>query len=474
MKKIVLCITCFIALNLISCANKSYVRYDEIGKLASTQNYKATIQKVKEKKNKLYGSKNQLLYNMDLGVLYHYDKNYDSSNIFLNRSVKIFDDLYAHSVTNEALSVLLNDNVRPYRSRPYEVTLLHQFLAFNYLAKGNADGALVEAKQTQLLFDEWGRKGKGVYSNDGMMHYITSLSYEMAGEEDNSLISLYKSIKAFKENKIPLPPRINHEAYQKFKANDREQDIQELGLTSGTNSLPSKSSEIILIGYAGRGPILEESVWWGTYIRGISLIVYHVSPSGDTLLVHAPAPLLPPKEYEKARKGKKTKIGTTFHVKFSMPALKKIPSQTKYFTIDHPDYPTPIKTEVINDLEKMLEKSLEDSKTSTLFRTVIRVVLRTISSQKVKNELAGSDPLANLLLSLGTDVLFDQLEKADTRSCFLIPKTIQIARIPVEAGSHSFELNVHDKRGSVIGTQKFSNIKVKAGEKKVLFYSSLK
>jgi hypothetical protein len=71
-------------------------------------------------------------------------------------------------------------------------------------------------------------------------------------------------------------------------------------------------------------------------------------------------------------------------------------------------------------------------------------------------------------------VLSDQLEKADTRSCFLIPKSIQIARIPVKPGIHKVDVAAHGPSGQIISSRTFDNIQVRANEKKVIFYSSLK
>jgi hypothetical protein len=83
-------------------------------------------------------------------------------------------------------------------------------------------------------------------------------------------------------------------------------------------------------------------------------------------------------------------------------------------------------------------------------------------------------PVANLLINLGTDVLADQLEHADTRSCFLIPKTVQIARIPVAPGTYAFDVSACGNTGAVIGTKRFENVSVRQGEKKFLFYCSFK
>jgi hypothetical protein len=418
---------------------------------------------------------------MDIGILFHYAQVYDSSNVYLLRAADIFHDLFARSITNEAAAVLTNDNVRPYRSRPYELAMLHQLIAFNYEALGNNDDALVETRQAQLLFNEWERKDKcgDKFTNDPMFHYTSSISYDAAGEFDNAMISLYKAVEAFEKGPLALPDPIRNYAYYQFKKNDRDDDNNRLKLSA---SLPENSvdgvgndlPEIILVGYAGRGPALAEQDWWGTWVKDGLLVVNHTDENGRNETMTLPAPSLPESELRKAEKGQTTQSGTTFHIKFALPAVKTFPSQTDHFVVHGDKIGKQFTSVVINDLDKQLGKNLEDTKAATMTRTVIRVVLRTIAAQQAKNQIQTNNGVANLLLNVGTDLITDQLEHADARNCFLVPKQVHIARIPVKPGTYSITVDAVDSRGVVVGTKSFDAISVKNREKKFLFYPSLK
>jgi len=181
-----------VCLAVTSCTTKAAKRQKEFGKTVDDGDYLAVIDNIKANGKKLYGETNAFLYNMDIGVLYHYSGLYDSSNVYLMKASEIYDDLFAKSVTNEAAAVLTNDNVRPYRAKPYELVFMHQITAFNFMQAGKFDEALVETRKVQLYFDEWERtvaKAKK-YHTDGMFHLFSSLAYERTGEESNSLISL--------------------------------------------------------------------------------------------------------------------------------------------------------------------------------------------------------------------------------------------------------------------------------------------
>ena len=471
---------CIVAMVMASCTTKSTLRLEKLSNATSSGDFKTAIQDIK-KNPKLYGKHNQFLFYMDIGVLYHYDGNVDSSNYYLLKAADIYDQLFARSVTNEAAAIMVNDNIRPYRSKPYELVMLHQYIALNYLKIGMVDEALVETRRTQLLFNEWERKDRSgsKYTTDGMFHYLSSIAYDAAGEPDDAMISLYKAIKAYQDGPLALPDLIRNYAYFMFALNDRTSDNELLGLTADVpeqkfGELQNNQSEIIVIGYAGRAPALGEGSWWGTYVKDGLLIVNHTLPDGKTETMNLPAPLLPEKEREKAEKGEKTEAGTTFHIKFALPELRPVPSKTSTFTVRCSAIAEPVRTVVINDLEKQAAKNLEDTRPKTLARTVVRVVLRTIAAQKAKERIQTSSAVANLLLNVGTDILTDQMEKADTRSCFLLPKTIQIARIAVKPGTYSVNVSANDASGSTLSSKQFKDIKIGAHQKKFIFCSSFK
>lgn len=482
------------ALLLSACADKSQLRFEKIARSAQRDDYLKAVSDVRKNKS-LYSGNSELLYHMDLGVLFHYAGLYDSSIAELTKAVSVHDGLFSKSVTNEALSFVANDNTRPYRGKPHEIILLHQFLSFNYLALGKYDDALVESRQADLYLSELKRKaGKNekAYTDDGMFRYLTAITYQAARQQDDAAISMYQAIKAYRQGPLGLPPSVAGNAYAVLKARDRQDDIRELQLTEALaiTGVPASAgatasegaavpgatdgSEIIVIGHSGRSPAMGQTVFWGTYARDGVLVIHYRNPKGEVVTEALPAPGLPAGELNKASKGRKTRSGTTFHVKFSLPALKEVKSSTRFFTVAGEAAPVPVKSDDLSDLDPLMSRYLDETHAATLTRTVIRVVLRTIAAQETKSAISGSNPLVNLFLNIGTDVLADQLEQADTRTWFLLPNSIQIARIPVKPGRHSITVAAHDAAGATLGTRSFDGLEVKPGEKKFVFYASLK
>jgi hypothetical protein len=403
-------------------------------------------------------------------MLYHYAGEYDSSIAYLLSASRIYDELFTRSVSKEAAAILINDNVRDYRSKPYEVTLLHQTLQFGYLSKNDPDEALVEARGMQLLFNEWERLNAkdNRYFTDGMFHYVTSLVYDDAGQTDDAMISLFKAAQAFQKGPVALPHAVSDQAYTLFRKNNRTADIDLLNLRqpgAGQRGAPVENgqTEIVVVGFGGKGPALAENEWWGDWIKGGLLLLHHSSSDGREETMSIPAPDVA---------GRDKNSPATVFVKVALPEVRTYRSETAYFTVEGGPAPSPVSTYVINDLDAQAKKQLEDARGTIVARTVARVVTRTLAAQQAKKKMATNSDIANLLIGVGTDIVSSQLEKADTRCCFFIPKTVQLARIPVKPGKHTITVYARNRSGAALGSKTFSDIEVKPHKKKFVFYCS--
>ena len=455
------------------------MRFEMLSATAEKGDYIKAIHDIRKSKDK-YGNLNQFLYFMDQGILFHYAQAFDSSLVYFEQAEKVLDDLYAHSITNEAASLLTNDLLRPYRSKRYEEVLMHQLMSFDYLGKNQADEALVESRKIQLIVDRFkekdGRKNK--YEDDGMVQYCSAILYGEQGQKDDAAISLFNAVKAYKKSPEKLPPQVENNAFYTFTDLNRTDDIKTLELSSTLPrekvwGLPANDDpEIILVGYGGRGPNLVEVSFAGTYVVGGLIVGWITKPDGKTEYITLPAPPLPESEQKNLEQGNKTAAGTTFHIKMAFPYPKDFPSQTSRFRMTV-DGGATTESIVLSNNNKLLAEDVEDNKLVTLARTAIRTVVRTIAAQKAKQKMETTSPLANLLINVGTDVASDQLERADTRVCFLAPRTVQMARIAVKPGKHRVEASAQNKDGGVTGTKTWETIDVGPHEKKFVFFTSL-
>lgn len=452
----------------IGCANKSITRYEVLAPVFEHKGYEATIKEVKKQHEDLYGEKTDFLYYFDLGVLYHYNGNYQESAANFDRAEKIYDDLYTHSITNEAAAIVTNDNIRPYRARPFEVLVLHEMQIMNYLAQKNIDGAMVEVNRAQKAMTELYQKDNNKTNDNGFLRYLTAIVYEMAGEPDEAAIAYYKTVKAYNENILNLPKEARQFIIESLKRTDREDDIRVLGLDGETETSKAKAAydlgqEIIVIGYAGHGPILNELRMSGTYVNGGLLnLSYKDGKTGQMVSTNISAPPVAG-----------ASNGETFHISFAIPEAQNFRSLVDHFNVSV-DNQSGIRPEKVMALDKELEMNLKDDFANTMTRTAIRVVLRTIASQAAKKAMKTDNALFNLFTNIGTDIAQDQLEKADLRIALFLPNTFQMTRIPVEPGSHEVIVAAEGRDGNTVNIFKFGSVDVKKGEKKFIFVPAIK
>jgi tetratricopeptide (TPR) repeat protein len=471
-----------LALFLGGCANGALVRYEKIAKRAASQDYLEAAKAVRADRESLYGSHSRLLYEMDLGLLYHYSGRYDSSIVFLARAADTFESLYTRSVTNEAASILVNDNVRPYRGRPYEIVWLRVFQAFNYMALGDLDGARVEMRQARILVDEYRRKAgkdKDAYRDDPLYRGMAALVYDALGERDDAAISAYLAVKARRDAKEGVPSGLASLACRLLRAADRADDIRLLELECpDASSDPSPrpgadSGTIVVVGEIGRSPALGETTFQGTWIRDGMLVYHYRDANGKTVTDALPAPGLPPSEAAKAGGGGTTRSGTTLSIKWAMPVLRQVSSRSQALSVADAAGTGAARGEAWGEAGGELERDLERNRMAVLARTVARVALRTLAAEKAKAELRTDNPLINLLTNLGADFLSGQLEQADVRSWFLLPRTIQVARIAAPAGKRTLQVGAVDADGRTVRSE-VREVDVPRGGTAFVFFNSLR
>ena len=449
------------ALILCSCANKSMTRYETLAPVLQKEGFEGTIQKIEKKKDDIYGKNSEFLYHFDEGALYHYLGNNKESIKHFEQAEKINEDLYTKSVTNETAALLTNDNIRPYRARPFEVLLMYQYQILNYLAIGDLDGALVEVRRAQIASEALYQKDKDKVNDNGWLRYLSAIVYEMAGEEDDAAIAYIKAAKAFEEGNISMPKEVWEFINESLTKMDRADDLKSfkspiLSQTPKASEVREKGQEIIVIGYAGHSPILGEMYLSGTYVSGTALnLTYKDGKTGKIGTFTAFAPPV-------AGAG-----SNTFHVGFALPQKRELPQRASLFSVNM-DGKMRVSPEKVANIDAELERNMEDENTTTMVRTATRVVIRTIAAQKAKKATNTGNGLIDLVKNIGVDVAQSQIEQADLRVGLFMPNSICVTRIPVTEGTHQLDVSALGAHGQIVGNYKLDNIKVKKGQKKIV------
>jgi tetratricopeptide (TPR) repeat protein len=418
---------------LASCASPARLRAENISKSAG--NYQIAIENIEKNKKDLYNSEDSFLFEFDLGVLHHYSQNYSESIKHFAKAEQILEDLYSRSVTNEAVALLTNDNIRPYRSYPFEIQWLYQTQILNYLALGEIDEAVVEARRALLAIQALRESEKNKFNESGTLQYLIAISYEWQKSEDDARI-----------------------AY-----NDAKRNFESSGYTPKLAAqVPQNEQEIIVIGYAGMSPILGENKFWGTYAKDGALFLHYRDANGQSQTILLSALGL----------GGGGFSGGTVTIQFAIPKMVERASQNGVFAVNVNGNTQ--SAEIFSNTKNSIQKDLENGQTTMLIRTAGRVILRTIAANKAKEKMRTGNGIADLVLNLGADFATGAMENADLRLGSALPQTIQILRIPVEPGEHLVKIDILDKYGRKTGSFAEQAVKVKKGGKVFIFAPALK
>jgi len=110
-----------------------------------------------QKAEKSYGSKDQLLLGMDLGMANHVAAHYRTSEEIFRKTDRLAEKLFTQSFTGILLSYQLNDYSLPYKGLPFERVMVNLLNSLNYASTGDWNGALVETRKISEKLVEYNR-----------------------------------------------------------------------------------------------------------------------------------------------------------------------------------------------------------------------------------------------------------------------------------------------------------------------------
>lgn len=369
-----------------------------------------------------YGDKNTVLYKMDMGALFHYAGEPDSSTAYLLDAEREIDDLYTRSVSLTALSMVLNDNVLPYEGEDFEKVLVNVFLALNFAEKGLPDEAVVEARKVDLKLRTYAQRyeGKNVYQEDAFARYLAGVLYESAGELNDAFISYRKAYEAYEQYAVHFathaPGFLLDDLVRTAELLSFSQEAQQYRDRGGAPFQKTRRDwgSVVVVAYAGRGPIKTE-------VRPT------VSIADDAGIIHTFQVALP------------TFTPRFIGGRFYDVDIRSVTDST--VVIED-------RTEIAEDVTVIASRVLDDRLGLVYLKSGGRALLKFLAAEKAKSALKkkGEDEdgkkegsgttFVNILGSIAVDLLVGATERADVRTWRTLPAQFQLARIHLAPGTY--------------------------------------
>jgi len=179
-----------------------------------------------------YGDKDQVLRNLDVGLLYHLAQEPQESLKRLETAERLIDQNYTKSLANAAASFLINDYQLEYFGEVYEDLYVNLFKALDYIRLGEEDSAFVEIRRVMtklnVLEDKYGRMadtmnaspdakgavkaGKTEFHNSALARYFSMLLYQADGKPDDAALDQRQALAAFSSQpgvyNFPVPQAV--------------------------------------------------------------------------------------------------------------------------------------------------------------------------------------------------------------------------------------------------------------------------
>ena len=350
----------------------------------------------------------QLLYLMDLGMVYHTAGRYEEAIKVFLRAEKLAEIKDYTSLSQEAMSVLLSDEVKPYKGELFENLLINVYLAIDYTMLGNWDDALVECRRVNHKIDRMIKEANLPYGHNAFAKYLAAVLFEARREYNDALVD-YRMVGKWSGDFPYLGDPLLRLA-DRLKMSQEFEEFQKKFGSSKTFRMGKNEGEIVLLVEQGRSPVKV--------------------PSEQFAL---------------------------------MPRFQRRDSSSDYVSLR--TGAKKARTFPLYDIEQVAILELESRIALIAAKKVGGLVAKELVSRAIENET--KSPLLGALLRVA---LFSQ-DKADLRSWTTLPARLQLARVVVPAGRHNVALDMVMRSGyEAVGVKLWENIEVKPGQKVFLNY----
>ncbi len=352
-----------------------------------------------------------LLYLLDLGLSLHSAGKIEESTKYFLLADKAAEIKDYTSLSTEAATLLTSDQIKVYKGEDFENVLINVYLAMNFALKGDREGAIVEAKRVNRKLYMMITEGKRKYQQNAFARYLSGTLYE-ADKNWNDAYVDYK----FAADLLPGVKMIGHDLWaMAWKQKDRDdmekwekkyqltpQDMERLRARVS----PKRSAEIIVLFQNGISP------------KKIPDPAFYSIPK-----------FIP--RFNPVTLGEATVKGEVTGEEFT---------ET---------------TETLMDIQSVAIKNLDEKWGGLLAKKLAGVVVKEVVGDQIDKH-TGNSGIGQLI-----KLAFYVSDQADTRSWNLLPKDLQVARIPVKGGTYTVRL--HPKGWAVNLPEK--TVQVKPGEK---------
>ena len=428
-----------------------------MARLLEQADYPAAITQIETVKEKAYTYKDRVIYYLDIGMLHHWNGDYEKSNAMLEKAERGIEDNFTKSVSRSASSMIMNDNVLAYVGEDYEDIYLNVFKALNYLALGRNDDAFVEVRrinnklvQLESKYDKIAEKmnraeeahetfvpGKSSFQESALGRYLGMMLYRADYKWDDVRIDLEKIDRGWR-----LQPDIYTFPKPDFSRSTKRIRAPKarLNVIAFSGLAPDKKATTLYIHTEENVIVLARSAenYLGKQnLSGLNVIPWHGISEG-------------------------------YHFKLQLPSLEKHPSKVGRIEIEIEGRPT----EKLQPLESMENAAIETfsiQQPLIFLKTITRAVIKGLAAEQAKQDMTKNmDGGMAFFTRLAADLLVDSTENADLRISRFFPAEAAIREIHLKEGTYDIRIKYYSASGKLLHLDERLGVDIEANRLNVL------
>jgi hypothetical protein len=402
--------------------------------------------------------KNKLLFYLNHGYVSWMLDNHKESNRHFSQADIIIED-YVKNYGLEALSLVTNPTIKPYKPEDFEAVMLHYFTALNYIHLQDYEDALVECRRINLRLNQLNDKyqdHKNRYQRDAFAHNLMGMIYEAAGDYNNAFIAYRNAYETYKEDykeyfNMSVPEQLKKDLLRTAYLTGFQDEVRyyEKQFNMDYNYQPKDHGEVIFFWLNGFGPVKDE--WNIRFVKTPNPREGYVTLYSNQLNVSFPLYI-----GDKDKKEKEAFANLRFfRVAFPKYVERKPVYKEAAIYCNNKKHTF----EKVQDINEIAFKTLKDR----MLREIGNAILR-IASKKALEALADEE---NENLGTLVNIVNTITEKADTRNWQTLPYSIHYTRIPLHEGQNTLTLKTYSSRAKS-KTEKYSF----TGKKGKIYFAS--
>jgi len=401
--------------------------------------------------------KNKLLFYLNHGYVEWMLDDYEESNKHFEKADLIIED-YVKNYGLEALSLVTNPTIKPYKPEDFEAVMLHYFTALNYIQMRDYENALVECRRINIRLNELNDKykdHKNRYQRDAFAHNLMGMIYEATGDYNNAFIAYRNAYEAYKEDykeyfNMSVPDQLKKDVLRTAYLTGFQDEVRyyEKQFNTDYEYTPNEHGEVIFFWLNGFGPVKDE---WSIHFTKVP------SPRDNYVVMQS----------------RELDVSFPIYIGDKNKREKEAFSELRFFKVAFPRYierrPVYQQAEIFSQGKKHsfeMAQNINEIAFKTLHDRMLRELGNAILRLATKKALEALADEENKNLGTIVNIVNTLTEQADTRNWQTLPYAIHYTRVPLEEGENVLEIKTHSRQREKTETYKFE------GKKNKIYFAS--